>query len=98
VRLFCCFLQYPFCSSLEEPSSNPVSVDDLQRKEIKLGNLQSAEVYVHIKPALGGTFTDIAIWVFVPSMGLPLLKLGFSIYLWVKLESMFVIGSTSLFG
>ncbi|WOG89993.1 hypothetical protein DCAR_0209234 [Daucus carota subsp. sativus] len=33
---------------------------------LKKGNLQSAESYIHIKPALGGTFTDIAVWIFYP--------------------------------
>jgi len=49
---------------------------DGRAKEIKLGNLQSAEVYVHIKPALGGTFTDIAMWVFCPFNGPATAKIG----------------------
>nr|XP_043617187.1 uncharacterized protein LOC122589019 [Erigeron canadensis] len=36
---------------------------------VKHGNLESAELYVHIKPALGGTFTDIAMWIFCPFNG-----------------------------
>ncbi|XP_071709928.1 hypothetical protein At1g04090-like [Rutidosis leptorrhynchoides] len=36
---------------------------------VKHGNLESAELYVHVKPALGGTFTDIAMWIFCPFNG-----------------------------
>ncbi|KVI07364.1 uncharacterized protein LOC112510257 [Cynara cardunculus var. scolymus] len=36
---------------------------------VKNGNLESAELYVHVKPALGGTFTDIAMWIFCPFNG-----------------------------
>ncbi|KAK1431334.1 hypothetical protein QVD17_07791 [Tagetes erecta] len=36
---------------------------------VKHGNLDSAELYVHVKPALGGTFTDIAMWIFCPFNG-----------------------------
>ncbi|OAY68090.1 vacuolar protein sorting-associated protein 62-like [Ananas comosus] len=43
---------------------------------LKLGNLESAELYVHVKPALGGTFTDIAMWVFCPFNGPATLKIG----------------------
>ncbi|KAM1761326.1 hypothetical protein ACFX12_004102 [Malus domestica] len=43
---------------------------------IKRGNLESAELYVHVKPALGGTFTDIAMWVFCPFNGPATLKVG----------------------
>ncbi|XAR63372.1 hypothetical protein NMG60_11023284 [Bertholletia excelsa] len=32
------------------------------KKRGKKGNLEEAEVYLHIKPMLGATFTDIAIW------------------------------------
>ncbi|KAK8635657.1 hypothetical protein V6N13_004382 [Hibiscus sabdariffa] len=42
---------------------------DGQRKTIKLGNLASAKPYVHVKPALGGTFTDIAMWILCPFNG-----------------------------
>lgn len=36
---------------------------------VKNGNLESAELYVHVKPALGGTFTDIVFWIFCPFNG-----------------------------
>ncbi|CAA2995887.1 Hypothetical predicted protein [Olea europaea subsp. europaea] len=41
---------------------------------LKCGNLESAELYVHIKPASGGTFTDIAMWIFCPFNGPATLK------------------------
>ncbi|KAK8486696.1 hypothetical protein V6N11_069058 [Hibiscus sabdariffa] len=46
------------------------------RKTIKLGNVASAKLYVHVKPALGGTFTDIAMWIFCPFNGSATLKIG----------------------
>ncbi|CAI9107549.1 OLC1v1006924C1 [Oldenlandia corymbosa var. corymbosa] len=49
---------------------------DSQRESLKSGNLESAKLYVHVKPALGGTFTDIAMWVFCPFNGPGTLKLG----------------------
>eukprot|EP01018_Ginkgo_biloba_P035712 Gb_30277 [translate_table: standard] len=60
--------------------------DDNTATKIKHGDLQSAEAYVHIKPMLGGTFTDIVMWIFYPfngpgtakirSVNLPLGKIG----------------------
>ncbi|GAB4830098.1 hypothetical protein Ancab_019740 [Ancistrocladus abbreviatus] len=47
-----------------------------QREIIERGDLESAELYVHVKPALGGTFTDIAMWVFCPFNGPATLKVG----------------------
>ncbi|KAK1375105.1 Vacuolar protein sorting-associated protein 62 [Heracleum sosnowskyi] len=44
---------------------------------LQKGNLQSAEAYVHIKPALGGTFTDIAVWIFCPFNGPGKIKIAF---------------------
>lgn len=49
---------------------------DSRRERIKYGNLESAKLYVHVKPALGGTFTDIAMWVFCPFNGPATLKVG----------------------
>ncbi|XP_031487299.1 hypothetical protein At1g04090-like [Nymphaea colorata] len=45
----------------------PVNETDAGR--VKKGALQSAECYLHIKPMLGATFTDVAIWVFYPFNG-----------------------------
>ncbi|KAL4360435.1 hypothetical protein GQ457_04G026860 [Hibiscus cannabinus] len=47
-----------------------------RRSNIKLGNLGSAKLYVHVKLALGGTFTDIAMWIFCPFNGPATLKVG----------------------
>lgn len=47
-----------------------------QREIVKRGDLDGAEVYVHVKPALGGTFTDLAIWIFCPFNGPGTLKIG----------------------
>lgn len=44
-------------------------VDQAGKDRVKRGNLQSSEVYLHVKPMLGGTFTDIAIWLFYPFNG-----------------------------
>ncbi|CAB4285482.1 unnamed protein product [Prunus armeniaca] len=50
--------------------------DDDARNHLKGGNIESAELYVHVKPALGGTFSDIAMWVFCPFNGPATIKIG----------------------
>ncbi|GMY20565.1 vacuolar [Fagus crenata] len=50
--------------------------NDNAREDLKKGNLESAELYVHVKPALGGTFTDIVMWVFCPFNGPATVKVG----------------------
>ncbi|GJY86656.1 vacuolar protein sorting-associated protein 62 [Tanacetum coccineum] len=50
--------------------------DETERERVKKGDLQSSQVYIHIKPMLGATFTDIAIWVFYPFNGPATAKLG----------------------
>ncbi|XP_074321011.1 hypothetical protein At1g04090-like [Silene latifolia] len=50
--------------------------NDDKRDQLKRGNLESAELYVHVKPAFGGTFTDIAMWIFCPFNGPATLKVG----------------------
>ncbi|KAF6141046.1 hypothetical protein GIB67_006491 [Kingdonia uniflora] len=50
--------------------------NDASRNTIMCGNMESTELYVHVKPALGGTFTDIAMWVFCPFNGPATLKVG----------------------
>ncbi|AES66087.2 DUF946 family protein [Medicago truncatula] len=52
-------------------------VDDANKERVKQGNLQSAESYVHVKPMYGGTFTDIAMWVFYPFNGPAKAKIKF---------------------
>ncbi|XP_010684871.1 hypothetical protein At1g04090 [Beta vulgaris subsp. vulgaris] len=49
---------------------------DDRREVLKRGNLASAKLYVHVKPALGGTFTDVAMWLFSPFNGPATLKIG----------------------
>ncbi|KAF5482482.1 hypothetical protein F2P56_003048 [Juglans regia] len=49
---------------------------DDRRESVIHGNLESAKLYVHVKPALGGTFTDIVMWVFCPFNGPAKLKIG----------------------
>ncbi|KAK7405990.1 hypothetical protein VNO78_07602 [Psophocarpus tetragonolobus] len=49
---------------------------DDHRDFVKHGDLKSAKLYVHVKPALGGTFTDISMWVFCPFNGPSTLKIG----------------------
>ena len=50
--------------------------DNDEKAFLKRGNLESAELYVHVKPALGGTFTDIAMWIFCPFNGPATIKVG----------------------
>lgn len=50
--------------------------DDDRNEYVKVGNLKSAELYAHIKPSHGGTFTDIAMWVFCPFNGPATIKVG----------------------
>lgn len=50
--------------------------DDDRNWYVKVGNLKSAELYAHVKPAQGGTFTDIAMWVFCPFNGPATIKVG----------------------
>ncbi|CAK9149966.1 unnamed protein product [Ilex paraguariensis] len=45
-------------------------------RRVKYGNLESAKLYVHVKPAIGGAFTDIVMWVFCPFNGPATLKVG----------------------
>lgn len=50
--------------------------DAAGRDRLKRGDLGSASLYLHVKPMLGGTFTDLAAWVFYPFNGPGTLKLG----------------------
>lgn len=52
---------------------------DRRNNSIKNGNLDSAKLYVHVKPALGGTFTDIVMWIFCPFNGPATVKVGMNI-------------------
>ncbi|XP_008796406.2 uncharacterized protein LOC103711872 [Phoenix dactylifera] len=50
--------------------------DDNRNSYVKHGNLECAQLYAHVKAALGGTFTDIAMWVFCPFNGPATIKIG----------------------
>ncbi|KAH9623852.1 hypothetical protein KSS87_003871 [Heliosperma pusillum] len=50
--------------------------DETIREAIKQGNLASAKIYVHVKPAFGGIFSDLAMWVFSPFNGPATIKIG----------------------
>ncbi|XP_038973223.1 uncharacterized protein LOC120105138 [Phoenix dactylifera] len=50
--------------------------DGRQKDEVKKGDIPSSKVYLHVKPMLGATFTDIAIWIFYPFNGPAKAKVG----------------------
>nr|GMD74348.1 uncharacterized protein LOC109177326 [Ipomoea batatas] len=72
----------PGGSNLPQGGSNDglywinLPVDSNEKERVKKGDLQSCEVYLNIKPMFGGTFTDIAIWIFYPFNGPSTAKLG----------------------
>ncbi|RCV13685.1 hypothetical protein SETIT_2G365500v2 [Setaria italica] len=51
--------------------------DNKQREKVKKSDLASAKVYVQAKPMLGGTVTDLAVWIFYPFNGPARAKVGF---------------------
>ncbi|PVH65101.1 hypothetical protein PAHAL_2G423600 [Panicum hallii] len=51
-------------------------VDSKQREKVKKGDLAGAKVYVQAKPMLGGTVTDLAVWIFYPFNGPARAKVG----------------------
>ncbi|VVA20339.1 PREDICTED: Vacuolar [Prunus dulcis] len=65
----------PTGSNLPQGGSNDGSywldlpVDKGSSERVKKGDLPDCQVYLHIKPMMGSTFTDIAIWVFYPFNG-----------------------------
>ncbi|XAR63373.1 hypothetical protein NMG60_11023285 [Bertholletia excelsa] len=50
--------------------------DSKAKERVKRGSLEDAEAYLHVKPMLGASFTDIAIWVFYPFNGPGKAKVG----------------------
>ncbi|PIA53949.1 hypothetical protein AQUCO_00900491v1 [Aquilegia coerulea] len=44
-------------------------IDENTREQVKKGDVQSSMAYLHIKPMLGATFTDISMWIFYPFNG-----------------------------
>ncbi|XP_075506006.1 hypothetical protein At1g04090-like [Primulina tabacum] len=72
----------PDGSNLPQGGSNDgaywldLPIDEEARERVKKGDLQSAEAYIHIKPVLGATFTDIQMWLFYPFNGPATAKIG----------------------
>lgn len=52
-------------------------IDNAERERVKKGDLSSAYAYMHVKPMFGGTYTDIAIWIFYPFNGPARAKIEF---------------------
>ncbi|TKY49451.1 Vacuolar protein sorting-associated protein 62 [Spatholobus suberectus] len=50
--------------------------DKANRERVKKGDFKSCQAYVHAKPMFGGTFTDLAMWVFYPFNGPGTAKVG----------------------
>ncbi|CAA0812043.1 Plant protein of unknown function (DUF946 [Striga hermonthica] len=50
--------------------------DKQAREKIVRGDLQTAEVYLHVKNVLGASFTDVQVWVFYPFNGRATARLG----------------------
>ncbi|KAL2234258.1 uncharacterized protein LOC105168414 [Sesamum indicum] len=44
-------------------------IDSAAKERVKKGDLADAYAYLHVKPMFGGTFTDVAIWLFYPFNG-----------------------------
>ncbi|GLT92722.1 hypothetical protein SLE2022_105460 [Rubroshorea leprosula] len=65
----------PTGSNLPQGGSNDgaywldLPVDGGEKERVKRGDLSSSQAYLHVKPMLGATFTDIAVWVFYPFNG-----------------------------
>ncbi|KAJ0829355.1 putative vacuolar protein sorting-associated protein [Helianthus annuus] len=55
---------------LDLPSDQP------NKERVKKGFLSDAVVYIHVKSALGGTCTDLAIWLYYPFNGGGKFQLG----------------------
>ncbi|KAI3505567.1 hypothetical protein L1887_27699 [Cichorium endivia] len=72
----------PTGSNLPQGGSNDgtywldLPVDETERERVKKGDLQSSEAYIHVKPMLGATFTDLAVWLFYPFNGPSTAKFG----------------------
>lgn len=72
----------PNGSNLPQDGSNDgaywldLPIDEKEKERVIKGDLLSSEVYLHIKPMLGATFTDIAVWIFHPFNGPGTAKLG----------------------
>jgi len=73
----------PTGSNLPQHGSNDgnywldLPVDEAKKERVKKGDLQSSQVYLHVKPMFGATYTDIVMWVFYPFNGAASLKVEF---------------------
>ncbi|KAL6501809.1 hypothetical protein OROGR_026942 [Orobanche gracilis] len=69
-------------SNLPQGGSNDGSywlnlpADGQAKEQVQKGDLQTADVYLHVKPVIGSTFTDIQVWLFYPFNGHATAKLG----------------------
>ena len=50
--------------------------DESEKDRVKKGSLPDASAYIHVKSVLGGTFTDLAIWLYYPFNGGAKFQLG----------------------
>ncbi|XP_061364816.1 hypothetical protein At1g04090-like, partial [Gastrolobium bilobum] len=50
--------------------------DKANKERVQKGDFKSSQVYIHVKPMFGGTFTDLAMWVFYPFNGPATAKVG----------------------
>lgn len=72
----------PLGSNLPQGGSNDGSYwidlpkDKANRERVKKGDYKNFQAYIHVKPMFGGTFTDLAFWVFYPFNGPGTLKVG----------------------
>uniref|UniRef100_M4F8S4 FAD dependent oxidoreductase domain-containing protein n=1 Tax=Brassica campestris TaxID=3711 RepID=M4F8S4_BRACM len=62
-------------------------LDKTAKEKVQRGDLRNTKVYLNIKPMFGGTFTDIAVWIFCPFNGNAHLK-----FLFIKSLSLGQIG------
>ncbi|XP_019187282.1 PREDICTED: uncharacterized protein LOC109181809 isoform X2 [Ipomoea nil] len=73
----------PRGSNLPQGGSNDgaywldLPASDADKLRVKKGNLENASAYVHVKPMFGGTFTDMAVWLFYPFNGAAKAKIEF---------------------
>ncbi|KAL7120733.1 hypothetical protein ACP275_02G140300 [Erythranthe tilingii] len=73
----------PTGSNLPEGGGNDdeywidLPIDNASKERVKKGDLASACAYLHVKPMFGGTFTDIAMWLFYPFNGPARAKIEF---------------------
>ncbi|QCD96175.1 Vacuolar protein sorting-associated protein 62 [Vigna unguiculata] len=72
----------PTGSNLPQGGSNDgeywldLPADKANKERVKKGDFKSFQAYVHAKPMFGGTFTDLAMWVFYPFNGPGTAKVG----------------------